>query len=293
MLKKTVYIRERILPSYSDWQELDRRIRAAQELYKNIPRGLSKSAYEFLDVFDNAGGFFGRVNLWAAGCCGVRHKTTNAILITPDNKVISQLRAKNSFLFPNRYSLSVGGHLSYATLDAPRLSPRQTIVKELAEEFGLLVNPRRFKCLGDFRGIPNFLKVWRYCDVETKIMFTQFDAAGQDIGIDVLVGNPTGERLRQIVAAIREQRAVSGLTLECWNEEICYYYTLRITQKELHAISFADGEVSGMKLLAAEDMIAAGKKLHQTTDNLYSLFYDRQDIARELMLRVTGAPDTN
>lgn len=290
MFKKTVAQPDGLPTQQSDYQsdrqELSLRVKQAQECYKHIPENLSPAEYEFLDVFDTRGNAFGRVNLWAAGRTGVRHKTANAILITPDNKIVSQLRSKNSFLFPHCYSLSAGGHMSYANVHAPSISPRQTIVKELREELGLAVRPERFQCLGSTSGIPNSLKLWVYAQADIKLTLAQFDGSGSNIGVTVKSGHPKQELIADLKKAIIHNRTMVGLQRECWNEEICHYYTVRVTDAEIQQIFFADGEVSGFKQLPVEQFIAAGQDLDSTTDNLYSLFYNREDIARELIARV-------
>jgi hypothetical protein len=62
-----------------------------------------------------------------------------------------------------------------------------------------------------------------------------------------------------------------------------------IGEDEIAKISFADGEVEGFRRVSLDGLVQEAGRLDTTTDSLYTLFFDRTDIANELRERIATA----
>lgn len=151
----------------SDRLDIEQRWKKAMQLQP--PEYVKSPQYqpEYFPIFDSSGRRLTEKGLminWRAHLAGLRHKTANVILIARDGRFVAQQRAHDTILFPSRYTVSAGGHVSKRSLeDDSEIDPLQTAVEETAGELDLDLNKARFAPLGDSEnGIPNFLNVWLY-----------------------------------------------------------------------------------------------------------------------------------
>jgi hypothetical protein len=286
-----------------DLEEMDRRLDKANRL--TPPPYVQSPAYhpEYFPIFDIAGRVLkskGLIINWRAHLAGIRHKTVNAIFITERGELILQRRASNTIIFPSRYSLSVGGHVSHDTPDASGdIDPIDKLMAETQEELGLTIDRARFVPLGDpQRGIPNFLHAWVYWYNEIKAMVTVFDPFAKHIGLSLDTGAKASlsEHLAANVKEIVRSETLGKipeetlhqyhLSLFTRNVELCHFYTVMVSEAEIAKIHFADGEVAGFRRVNLNDLTREARSLDTTTDSLYTLFYERNDIEKELKERI-------
>jgi len=287
-----------------DHEIIEKRLLKARQL--TPPSYVNAITYhpEYFPIYDIAGTCLkekGLIINWQAHLIGLRHKTTNVLLITEQGKLITQQRAHDTILFPSRYTVSAGGHLSQKTLNqSTEIDPLQTIVHETAEELNLKIDTSRFQPLGDAKiGIPNFLNVWIYRNQEHGIVATisVFDEEATLIGIDVQKGHITPDKRNYLTKIIREESKgnlpeeelmANDIALFTRNIELCHFYTVVISSQEQQKIHFVDKEVAGYKLVDVQELIRAGKDLDTATDSLYILFSD-ESIIEQLERRTAQA----
>ena len=260
-----------------------------------LPASASTSDREWLDVFDDRGNHVGRVRKYFAHRLGIRHKTAAVILVAPDGKLLLQLRSAENDFMPNKVSLSAGGHMGYEEHGAASMTPLEVVQKELREELGLeILDGNRFIPIGNAaRGEKLFLKVWKYSDHKNSAVLHQFDERGLNVGAEVRQGSFSNEMLDTLKRAVGRTKymvnaAAEQLRLERWNIEFCHVYLLFLEQKEIDVIRFADGTASGMQSVTLEEMISMGNDLDVATDSLFSLFFSRKSIAREIEQRLAS-----
>jgi isopentenyldiphosphate isomerase len=286
-----------------DLEEIDRRLDKANRLTPPPYTQLPTYHPEYFPIFDIAGCVLkskGLIINWRAHLAGIRHKTVNAIFITERGELILQRRASNTIIFPSRYSLSVGGHVSHDTPDANcDIDPLDKLMAETKEELGLTIERARFVPLGDpQRGISNFLHAWVYQHDEIKAMVTVFDPSAKHIGLSLDTGAKASlsDHLAADVKEIVRRETLGSipeetmrqhhLSLFTRNVELCHFYTVTVRDAEIAKIHFADGEVAGFRRVDFDGLIREARSLDTTTDSLYTLFYDRDDIAKELKERI-------
>ena len=203
---------------------------------------------EYFPVFDSCGKRLrekGLIINWRAHLTGLRHKTANVLLITNDGRLLAQQRAHDTILFPSRYTVSAGGHVSKTSLeDDSEIDPLQTAVEETEGELGLKIDKARFEPLGDSEnGIANFLNVWMYNDRDQGVEATiaVFDQAASRIGIDVRRGvlrDDNHAKLKELIRSeakgdLTENKLLKkGISLFTRNIELCHFYTVVISQEE-------------------------------------------------------------
>ena len=278
-----------------------RRVAAARGLPE--PENAWGSVLEILPVFDYTGQKIEAVPSYMAHRMGIRHQTANLIVVLPNGLVILQQRAMHQLFFPGGWGLSAGGHMKIEKKNDLAPTPLQVIREELAEELGLNnVNTERFIDLGV---APNFLRVWEYEKNNVQATILQFDAQAEDIFIDVKNGALSAAEKSTIKELVKTGKNSLELQTKRRNEELCSYFILVITageyltiQKHSPAVEQrTDGtfvaEVAGLRAVPLEEVIKAGRNLATATDNLYSLFYNRVDIAdrlRQIVSQVLTTP---
>ena len=273
----------------ADQREIKDRLARARVL--SAPIGLEAKEYEWLEVCDLGGASMGRVQRWAAHQLGIRHMTSNVILITPDGQTVLQKRAEDKIPFPSKWTISAGGHVSYKDKNTPLEDPLNGVARELREELGIdVADTKRFKYLG---ALPNHIKTWEYRGNDATTSFVQFDQDAKYIGIEEKVALLTDKTKEQVVRQIRGLPSVDKdpfgeLKMTTWNVELCYFYMLKITENEMSGINFTDNEVAGMNKVSVEKMIRAGRDPDKATDSLFILFYAREDIADQLRTFAAG-----
>jgi len=262
---------------------------------------IKSSDREYLEVSDVAGVTIARVQRWKAHTLGIRHKTSNVILLLDDGRVLLQQRSKGKDLFPNKWTISAGGHISDKDGKAPTADTRKALQRELFEELGLNVEDlSRFEVWQE-EGTPNFIKVWEYerpileyfgqlNELGSKVIFIQFDRNADCVGVEVKKGELSDAKRESLISAIRSAERsgksledISRFRLKTWNEELCYYYVLKIRANELKVIEDelkrrksdpnSNKSVADMKLVTLDEMVRAGQNLDTATDSLHSLCY--------------------
>jgi hypothetical protein len=289
-----------------DLKEIERRLNLASRLVE--PDYVKSPAYhaEYFPLFDITGNELKQEGLiinWRAHLAGLRHKTVNAIFITSTGEIVLQRRSASTIFFPSRYSLSAGGHISFETPDRTGpIDPLQKLAAEVEEELGLLIARERFIPIGDGKeGIPNFLHAWVFDHKGAKAMLTVFDPQAKHVGVssDPKSKIPLSETDRHDLTILVRDETLGKrsedelkdhhLTLYTRNIELCHFYTVVIGEDEIAKISFADGEVEGFRRVSLDGLVQEAGRLDTTTDSLYTLFFDRTDIANELRERIATA----
>jgi len=271
--------------------------------YNTVPRRPKDSANHYAEIYDLAGEPCGVAHLRHAHELGLRHKTSNIILVLPDGNVIMQLRARDKHPFPNKWTISAGGNIDLKEGDLSPENPKETIRRELYEELGIDIHndiDRLIPLVEGDKPLPNFAKIWEYSLYHMKATFVQFDKKAIFIGTEGITGSLPSDIRKEIFAGIRLMahenpylKQYPGLELTTWNVELCHYYALLISEAERKMISFADQEVANVRTVSLEEMVKAGRDLNMATDSLFSLFYGKSEFANKLQALCEKAKNPN
>ena len=215
---------------------------------------------ELLNVVDEKGHLFtddrGKILTVPRGIAhtyGIRHETTNVLLVSPnstpeDVKVYLQRRSSKKRLFPGAWTVSCGGHMGTS------IDPVKSAVREAEEELGLPLNPEQLIPLCNSRiGFPNLLKVWRYKGGAV----TQMGSSPSCFGF---AQNSVPRKIQDYVEGIGlldfpAENALEGLELEVFNRESCLYFLYFLTHDDIKIIEFKDEEADGLKEVLLADFL--------------------------------------
>lgn len=95
---------------------------------------------EFLDVLNELGEFTGKIaSRDECHTKGYWHRAVYAFIIDKNNNILLQKRSKNKKLWPNKWDVTVGGHVNAGEFG------RQALIRECKEEFGIDVKDDEIK----------------------------------------------------------------------------------------------------------------------------------------------------
>lgn len=95
---------------------------------------------EYFDVLNELGEFTGKVA--SRDEChknGYWHRAVYAFIIDKNNNILLQKRSKNKKLWPNKWDVTVGGHVNSGEFG------RQALIRECKEELGIDVDDNEIK----------------------------------------------------------------------------------------------------------------------------------------------------
>jgi isopentenyldiphosphate isomerase len=244
------------------------------------PAGLKPSDMEVFEVCDIAGVTVAKVRAWQAHKLGIPHRSVDIIIVTSNNKVILQQRSSDRYVFPNKWAISVGGHITSQAGNKVMADPRDAALHELEGELGLkIADKRRLKPV-NADGIGEFLIASEYRTRDLVAVFYQFDRAAKNIGIEIKKGSVTAGEKDGLIDSFRSNELDARMFY--WNEELNYCYLLKISDEEAKNISYKDGEVNGHREFTIREMIDMGNDMDRCSDTFFSLIRLRPDIADHL-----------
>ena len=205
------------------------------------------------NLFTNDKGAILTVPRGIAHTYGIRHETTNVLLVSPRSstgeiKVYLQKRSHKKRLLPGAWTVSCGGHMGTS------IDPVKSAVREAEEELGLSLAPEQLIPLCDGRiGYANLLKVWRYGS-ETIIQM------GSDTSCFGFARDSVPQKVQDYVEGtglldFPAEDAPSGLELEAFNRESCLYYLYLPRLDEIETTEFKDKEAAGLKEVLLRDLL--------------------------------------
>ncbi|MCX2681521.1 NUDIX domain-containing protein [Galbibacter sp. EGI 63066] len=101
---------------------------------------------ELVDILDSEGNPTGKVLLKSeAHKKGLFHPTVHIWIYTEDGKILIQKRAANKKTYPNRWDVSVAGHITAGE------HPLSSAIREIEEEIGLSINENELEKTGIYR----------------------------------------------------------------------------------------------------------------------------------------------
>lgn len=115
---------------------------------------------ELLTEVDQNNQVIGPIPRGQAHQSGVYYRTIYVLVVDEKNRILLQKRSPTKDLYPNKWDLSVGGHVNYGD------SYLETAVRELEEELGIRTAPSDLKFLKEILvTLPNsqeFFHVFEY-----------------------------------------------------------------------------------------------------------------------------------
>jgi isopentenyldiphosphate isomerase len=129
---------------------------------------------EYLDVYDEAGKKTGEVvERNEAHRKGILHKVVHVWIINSKNELLMQKRSKNKDLNPDKWYVSMGGHIESGETNA------QTIIREFKEELALDVSSQ----IGDVEYLHTFKEAiianegafWDYAFYDVHVLRREVD----------------------------------------------------------------------------------------------------------------------
>ncbi len=272
------YARHPLFKIKRDHKEIKSQLLRADRLEE--PAVFKPGDMEYFEVCDIAGVAVSKMMSWQAHRVGARHKSVDIIVVLPDNSVILQKRSSNRYVFPEKWAVSVGGHVTSTPDKKVTLDPRTSALHELEGELGLKIDDiNRLRPIKE-DGINKYLQVWK-CDLgEVEIAFYQFDPARKYCALEVKEGSLGSEAKGVLLQEFKRGGNVGQLYY--WNNEINYCYMLKISRQEAESIHYKDGEVNGHKAFSLSEMIAMGADMDQCSDTFFSLSRLRPNITDHL-----------
>lgn len=237
-------------------------------------------ASEILNVVNETGNYVttdeGAILTVARGAAhlyGIIHQTANILVAIRDSlsrepMVILQRRANDRPIFPNALTVSCGGHMGTA------IDPVKAVLREATEELKLHLSADRLIPLGDSKvGYRNCLRIWNYQGLQLIQM-----------GRDGQVATPTSNDNKTAVDYILslspdelpDENAPSGLSLEVFNQEFCFYYLVTLNEAEISQIDFVDKEVAGISRIDLMKFVNTPR--HELTDSSLILMENVPDL---------------
>ena len=95
---------------------------------------------EMIDVLNELGEFTGEVaTLDECHEKGYWHRAVFAIIVDKNSNILLQRRSANKKLWPNKWDVTVGGHVKAGT------TCDEAIIEEIKEELGIDISPNQIK----------------------------------------------------------------------------------------------------------------------------------------------------